>query len=122
MTTATLRSSTLIAKAELLKPPAPHPPPGLLPQPAQEVDCGRRVRLGSGRMHGRSEGHGSKNGQTGEKVTVTTDIYGDFWIKNLADGTYTLLIERDGYLTQKLGPIDATEKDRNVGDIAFWKA
>ena len=30
---------------------------------------------------------------------------------------YTLLIEKPGYLPQKLGPVDVTKKDLNVGDI-----
>ena len=64
----------------------------------------------------------AQNVETGEKVSVMTDNYGDFWLKNLKDGSYTLLIEKAGYLTQKLGPIDATQKDQNVGDIALWKA
>jgi tetrathionate reductase subunit B len=64
----------------------------------------------------------AENTLTGEKLTATTDHYGDFWLKNLKDGTYTLLIEKEGYLTQKLGPIDATQKDQNVGDIVLWKA
>jgi len=59
--------------------------------------------------------------KTGEKVSTQTDHYGDFWLKNLPDGTYTLLIEKEGYLTQKLGPIDATKKDQNLGDIVLWK-
>ncbi|MCL5734925.1 MAG: carboxypeptidase regulatory-like domain-containing protein [Actinobacteria bacterium] len=62
------------------------------------------------------------NAATGEKVTTTTDNYGDFWLKNLSDGAYTILIEKPGYLTQKLGPIDATSKDQNLGDIVVWKA
>ena len=59
--------------------------------------------------------------KTGEKVSTQTDHYGDFWLKNLPDGAYTLLIEKEGYLTQKLGPIDATKKDQNLGDIVLWK-
>jgi Fe-S-cluster-containing dehydrogenase component len=59
---------------------------------------------------------------TGEKLTVTTDNYGDFWLKGLADGSYTLLIEKAGYLPKKLGPIDATSADQNVGDVELWKA
>jgi hypothetical protein len=33
-----------------------------------------------------------------------------------------LLIEKPGYLAQKLGPVDVTAIDMNVGDIAIWKA
>jgi tetrathionate reductase subunit B len=59
---------------------------------------------------------------TGEKLTVTTDNYGDFWLRNLPDGAYTLLIEKPGYLAKKLGPVDATSLDQNVGDVELWKA
>ena len=40
----------------------------------------------------------------------------------LSRAVYTLLVEKDGYLAEKLGPVDATEIDVNVGDIAVWKA
>ena len=62
------------------------------------------------------------NTQTAEKVSTVTDHYGDFWLKDLPDGLYTIVVEKAGYLTQKLGPIDATQKDQNVGGIGMWKA
>ena len=62
------------------------------------------------------------NRETGETLTVSTDNYGDFWLKNLADGSYTLLIEKPGYLPKKLGPVDAVTADQNVGDVELWKA
>lgn len=62
------------------------------------------------------------NRETAGTVTATTDNYGDFWLKGLAEGTYTLLIEKEGYLTHKAGPIDVTEADQNLGDIALWRA
>ncbi len=62
------------------------------------------------------------NNATGEKAKATSDSYGDFWLRDLKDGVYTLLIEKPGYLTQKFGPVDITAKDINVGDIAIWKA
>jgi len=61
------------------------------------------------------------NTQTGETTSAETDHYGDFWLKDLPDGTYTIRIEKTGYLTQKLGPIDATTVDQNLGDIVLWK-
>ena len=61
------------------------------------------------------------NTSTGKQTSTQTDNYGDFWLKDLDDGTYTILIEKKGYLTQKLGPIDATQKDQNLGDIVLWK-
>jgi len=36
-------------------------------------------------------------------------------------GEYTVLVEKPGYLPQKMGPVDASQ-DINVGDIAVWKA
>jgi hypothetical protein len=59
---------------------------------------------------------------SGAKCDATTDSYGDFWLKDLKDGTYTLLIEKSGYMAAKVGPVDVTKKDTNVGDIAMWKA
>ena len=63
----------------------------------------------------------ARNRETDKTVSATTDNYGDFWLKDLADGTYTVLIEKKGYLPEKLGPVDATEKDQNLGDIVLWK-
>jgi tetrathionate reductase subunit B len=60
--------------------------------------------------------------KTGAQVSSTSDNYGDFWLRDLPEGTYLLQIEKEGYLTQKLGPVDVTEKDRNLGDIAVWRA
>lgn len=37
-------------------------------------------------------------------------------------GQYTLLFEKDGYLAQKFGPVDVTDKDINIGDLPLWKA
>ncbi len=62
------------------------------------------------------------NTASGATLTVMTDSYGDFWLRDLKNGTYTLLIEKSGYLAQKVGPVDVTKKDMNVGDIAMWKA
>ena len=59
---------------------------------------------------------------TGAVLSAVTDNYGDFWLKGLEDGAYTLKIEKAGYLPKKLGPIDATLADQNVGDVELWKA
>jgi Fe-S-cluster-containing dehydrogenase component len=110
-----------IAKSELLKPELPTRPRvyflnlpkkwiagAVYDKEADECTYGATVT--------------ATNLATGEKLTTKTDNYGDFWLKNLADGTYTLLIEKPGYLPQKLGPIDATSKDQNLGDIVLWRA
>jgi tetrathionate reductase subunit B len=62
---------------------------------------------------------------TNQETTATsialTDNYGDFWLKNLSDGIYTLRIEAEGYQARELGPVDASLKDQNLGDIALQK-
>jgi Fe-S-cluster-containing dehydrogenase component len=62
------------------------------------------------------------NADTGETATAETDSYGDFWLRGLANGRYTLLFEKSGYLPQKFGPVDVTQKDINIGDIPLWKS
>ena len=112
----------LIAKAEPLKPALAHVKPrvyyiglpkkfiagALLDQEADKCAEGATIT--------------AKNNETGEKCQAVSDSYGDFWLKGLKDGIYTLLIEKPGYLAQKFGPVDVTKKDINVGDIAIWKA
>ncbi|NLE11835.1 MAG: oxidoreductase [Actinobacteria bacterium] len=61
------------------------------------------------------------NTQTGERVSAATDNYGDFWLKNLADGVYAVVVEKEGYLPRELGPVDATSTDQNLGDIALQR-
>jgi Fe-S-cluster-containing dehydrogenase component len=57
----------------------------------------------------------------GKAYEAVTDSYGDFWLRDVEPGEYTVLVEKQGYLPQKMGPVDAN-KDINVGDIAVWKA
>ncbi len=59
---------------------------------------------------------------TGKSLTATTDGYGDFWFHQVEPAVYTVLVEKNGYLAEKLGPVDATQIDVNVGDMAVWKA
>jgi len=112
----------LIAKAEPLKPALAHVKPrvyyiglpkkfiagALFDQESDKCTEGATVT--------------ATNNETGEKFQARSDSYGDFWLKGLKDGIYTLLIEKPGYLSQKFGPVDVTKKDINVGDIAIWKA
>ena len=58
-------------------------------------------------------------GEHGNKSTVETDYFGDFWLKDLELGTYSLFIEKDGYHSQEIRDIN-TEKDINVGDIKLY--
>jgi tetrathionate reductase subunit B len=52
------------------------------------------------------------------KATLSTDLFGDFWFERQEPGGYGLLVEKAGYATKTIGPIDAS-KDVNVGDIAL---
>ncbi len=61
------------------------------------------------------------NIKTAEVFTTQTNHFGDFWIRKLEVGDYSLSVEKNGYLTQKVESI-STEKDVNVGDIALYRA
>jgi tetrathionate reductase subunit B len=61
-----------------------------------------------------------QNEESQEVFKTTTDNFGDFWFKGLAVGNYSLWIEKDGFLTQRMEHI-STEEDVNVGDIALHK-
>jgi hypothetical protein len=56
----------------------------------------------------------------GKKATLKTDNFGDFWFERQEPGTYSVLIEKNGYLPRKVENIDAT-KDVNIGDIPMYK-
>lgn len=59
-----------------------------------------------------------KNTDNGDTVVVQTDNFGDFWFKNLVDNTtYSLTIEHGK--NKKIIPAIKTDKDMNLGDIAF---
>ena len=57
----------------------------------------------------------------GSKRSLKTDEFGDFWFERNVAGTYTLLVEKEGYQPRTLENIDAAE-DINVGDIQLLKA
>jgi hypothetical protein len=44
------------------------------------------VKVGNGKVH-----------------EATTDSYGDFWLRDVEPGEYPILVEKDGYLPQKMG-------------------
>ena len=53
---------------------------------------------------------------SGTKYTVSTDNYGDFWFKDLADGTFSLEIKYNDK-TKVFDGLDTTDADINLGDI-----
>ncbi|MEM2216739.1 MAG: 4Fe-4S dicluster domain-containing protein [Nitrososphaerota archaeon] len=58
---------------------------------------------------------------TGKTYSTTTDIFGDFWLKNLEwNKVYQVTIEHPRYLTKILGAV-ATTKDINLGPIPLYK-
>ena len=57
---------------------------------------------------------------TGKHFTTQTDIFGDFWIRGLKEGTFSLAIDKDGYHRKMIESI-STDKDVNVGDIELYK-
>jgi tetrathionate reductase subunit B len=59
--------------------------------------------------------------ETGTRYTVTSDNYGDFWLKGLdAHHTYTLAITAAGYRPKRIDVV-STAKDVNLGDIPLSK-
>jgi tetrathionate reductase subunit B len=59
--------------------------------------------------------------ETGEKFTVKTDNYGDFWFENMkVDHTYSLRLEKAEYYPLEMKDIRTT-KDINVGDIKLHR-
>jgi Fe-S-cluster-containing dehydrogenase component len=60
-------------------------------------------------------------GADGTTHTATTDGFGDFWFRGLADGAiYSLTIVAPGFAAKSIDAI-STEKDVNLGDIALAK-
>ncbi len=51
-----------------------------------------------------------------QKLTATTDGFGDFWLEGLQEGTCSLKIEARGFAPKTIKSI-STEKDVNLGDI-----
>ena len=45
----------------------------------------------------------------GKVYEAVTDSYGDFWLRDVEPGEYTVLVEKEGYLPQKMGPVDADQ-------------
>lgn len=52
----------------------------------------------------------------GTPITATTDGFGDFWFKNLAQGVYALKIDAQGLPSKQIDKISVA-KDVNLGDI-----
>jgi len=70
----------------------------------QEVIIGAKVRAVNG----------------GKMWEVTTDDFGDFWIKDLAPGIYDVAIEAEGYEYKTFEAVDV-RSSVNLGDIAMTK-
>ncbi len=56
--------------------------------------------------------------ETGEKTVVETDGFGDFWFKDLKEGSFALTIEAEGFVPVTFAPVDTTD-DVNLGEIAL---
>lgn len=68
----------------------------------KEVIIGARVRATSGGKH----------------LETLTDVYGDFWFKDLSVGIYDLAIEAKGFQGKYFSAL-STASDVNLGDIAL---
>jgi tetrathionate reductase subunit B len=110
----------LIAKAEVLKPETKNKPrvyylnipkkfiAGTVYDPvAKEVIIGATCTL---------------TGPKAKVYTAKTDAFGDFWFKNLADGSYKLTIDAKGFAPKDYAKLSTADKDINLGDIPLAKA
>lgn len=57
---------------------------------------------------------------TGTSLSVQTDNYGDFWLKGVIPGSYSLFFEKVGYYTKKIQPLKVAE-DLNIGSVKLYK-
>ena len=82
----------------------------------------RRHGLRPGRQRGRHRRHlHAAPAPTAAPQTVTTDGFGDFWFRGLADGAdYKLIISAPGFADKTFDAVN-TAKDVNLGDIALAK-
>jgi len=60
------------------------------------------------------------NQETGKKETTLSDDFGDFWFKRLKPATYSIQIQKEGYLPLKIDDIKL-EESLNLGDLALNK-
>ena len=58
-------------------------------------------------------------GSDGTSASLQTDEFGDFWFERQEAGTYSLRVEKEGYLTRGMDNIEV-EKDINVGAIELY--
>ena len=57
---------------------------------------------------------------TGATVVVATDGFGDFWFKDLKEGSFSLTIEAPGFVPLTYAALD-TSDDINLGEIALGR-
>jgi len=60
------------------------------------------------------------NNSSGEKISVKTDDFGDFWVDGLNPNRYTVVIRTAGYTDKKIDT-DITINDINLGDIPMHR-
>ena len=58
--------------------------------------------------------------ETGAKLLAQTDGFGDFWFKDLKEGSFSLTIEAPGFVPLTYAALD-TSDDINLGEIALGR-
>jgi Fe-S-cluster-containing dehydrogenase component len=58
--------------------------------------------------------------ESGERRFALTDGFGDFWFKDLEEGTFTLVIEANGFAPTTYASLDTAE-DVNLGEIPLGR-
>lgn len=57
---------------------------------------------------------------TGEQVSVTTNNYGDFWLKGLRGTRYSMIIDKEGYYLKQIHNI-LPQDGQNLGSIKLYR-
>ena len=112
----------LIAKAEPLKPELATKPRVYYIGKPKKFIAGAVYDKEADECLERRQGHGDRRRDRRQAHGHHRQLRRLLASRTSKTARYTLLIEKSGYLAAKVGPVDVTKKDMNVGDIAMWKA
>lgn len=63
----------------------------------------------------------AENLDTGDVLTTETDEFGDFWFLRVAEASWRVYVEADGYLTRAV-EASTVDEDRNIGPIGLYES
>ncbi len=57
---------------------------------------------------------------SGDVLKTETDVFGDFWFKQIEAAAYKVYVEYEGYLTRVI-EVSTADEDKNIGPIDLYK-